>query len=93
FRKLAAENIGNSVKKAGIPPGLLKSLRLVDSSVFSALPRMAWAHWRPHYGTKQSALRLHIKFSLLDEKPSGALISPAKTCERKALEKMIQPGE
>ncbi|NWK57833.1 hypothetical protein HW115_19625, partial [Verrucomicrobiaceae bacterium N1E253] len=93
FRKLAAENIGNSVKKAGIPPGLLKSLRLVDSSVFSALPRMAWAHWRTHYGTKQSALRLHIKFSLLDEKPSGALISPAKTCERKALEKMIQPGE
>ena len=93
FEKLAAENISRPSQKKKIPPGLAKSLRLVDSSTFYALPRMAWAHWRVHYGTKQSAVRLHIKFSLFDEKPSGALVKPAKTCERKALEKMIQPGE
>jgi hypothetical protein len=93
FETLASENIHRSQSRANIPPHLLKALRLVDSSIFSALPRMAWAHWRNHYSTEQSAIRLHLKFQLLDEKPAGALISPAKLCERKALEMMIQPGE
>lgn len=93
FETLASENIHHSQSRANIPPDLLKALRLVDSSVFPALPRMAWAHWRNHYSTEQSAIRLHLKFQLLDEKPTGALISSAKLCERKALEMMIQPGE
>jgi hypothetical protein len=53
---------------------------------------MAWAHWRNLSGGN-SAIRLHLKFRLLGERPSGALISTAKLCERKALEKMIEPGE
>jgi len=93
FKKLASENLHQSRSRPGIPSGLLKSLRLVDSSIFNALPRMAWAHWRNHYSTQQSAIRLHLKFQLFDEKPAGALISPAKLCERKALEMMIKPGE
>jgi len=69
---------------------ILQSMRLVDSSVFKALPRMAWAYWR-NQSTKQSAIRLHFSCHLLDEKAAAAHISPAKLCERKALEKMVKP--
>lgn len=92
FQGLVSENIQQSRPRPSIPPHLLKALRLVDSSVFHALPRMSWAHWR-NFSKGNSAIRLHLKFRLLDEKPSGVLISPAKLCERKALEMMIQPGE
>ncbi len=92
FQKLASENFRQTRPGSKIPPDLLKALRLVDSSVFKAIPRMEWAHWR-RQGTKQSAVRLHLSFALLDEKPADALISTAKLCERKALEQMIKPGE
>ena len=95
FQKLASENIRQSRPNSKIPPDLQKTLRLVDSSVFCALPRMAWAHWRKQANRKQpeSAIRLHLSYALLDEKPADALISTAKLCERKALKKMIKPGE
>jgi hypothetical protein len=67
-------------------------MRLVDSCVFKALPRMEWAYWR-NQGTKQSAVRLHFSYHLLDQKAANAVLSPAKLCERKALEKMLKPGE
>ena len=92
FQGLVSENIQQSDSKRPIPAHLLKALRLVDSSVFHALPRMSWAHWR-NFSKGNSAIRLHLKFSLLDEQPAGVLISPAKLCERKALETMIEPGE
>jgi len=90
FQHLVAENIQQSHSK--IPVHLAKAMRLVDSSVFKALPRMAWAYWR-NQGTKQSAIRLHFSYHLLDEKAAAAHISPATLCERKALEKMLRPGE
>ena len=92
FQQLASEAVSQPSSRLSAQPQLLKALRLVDSSVFHALPRMAWAHWRNLSGGN-SAIRLHLKFRLLDERPSGALISTAKLCERKALEKMSEPGE
>jgi len=92
FQRLASESIQQAGSRLSAPPHLLKALRLVDSSVFHALPRMSWAHWR-NFSKGNSAIRLHMKFRLLDEKPAGVLISPAKLCERKALETMIEPGE
>lgn len=95
FTKLASENIRQTRPNSNVPPGLLKSLRLVDSSVFYALPRMSWAHWRKQGNREkpESALRLHLSFSLLDEKPSNVHISPAKLCERKGLKEIIKPDE
>lgn len=92
FQKLASENIRQSRPGSEVPAHLLKALRLVDSSVFRAVPRMAWAHWRQQHKA-QSAVRLHLSFALLDAKPAGARIGSAKVCERKALETMIKPGE
>jgi hypothetical protein len=92
FKNLAAENIREARPGSKIPPDLLRALRLVDSSVFLALPRMSWAHWRSGI-QKDAAVRLHLSYNLLDEKPSQVVISPAKLCERKALEMMLKEGE
>lgn len=90
FQHLVAENIQQSHSK--VPPHLSKAMRLVDSCVFKALPRMAWAYWRDQ-SNKQSAVRLHFSYHLLDQKAADAVISPAKLCERKALEMMLKPGD
>lgn len=68
------------------------ALRLVDSSVFRALPRMNWAEWRHQHRT-QRAVRLHLKFNLLDGRPSEARVTEGRHCERKAFADMISEGE
>src|SRR2546421_3920436 len=45
-------------------------LPAIDGTIWAALPRMAWAVWR-HQHTTQSALKLHVKFNLLEEKLGG----------------------
>jgi hypothetical protein len=56
-----------------------------DSSLFAALPRMSWAlYGGGRSGAKNNAVRLHLSFHLLDDKPARAQITPGKTCERKA---------
>jgi|AntAceMinimDraft_11_1070367.scaffolds.fasta_scaffold38570_2 hypothetical protein len=90
FQHLVVENIQRPNPK--VPAHLAQAMRLVDSCVFKALPRMEWAYWR-NQGTKQSAVRLHFSYHLLDQKAANAVLSPAKLCERKALEKMLKPGE
>jgi len=92
FQNLASENIHQFQANSKAPKQLLQALRLVDSSVFKALPRMAWAHWRTQ-GKQQSAVRLHFSYQVLDHKAADAVISTAKLCERKAFEEMIKPGE
>ena len=92
FGGLAADRIRDAPHDGKVPPQLLKRLRLVDSSVFHAVPRMAWAHWRSGQ-RKGSAVRLHLKFRVLDGIPDDAVVSTAKVCERTAFETMIEPGE
>ena len=53
---------------------------------------MAWAVWRHQHG-KESALRLHLKFNLLEEKPVGAVLTAARRCERAVLREQVQAGE
>jgi hypothetical protein len=55
--------------------------QIVDSTLWEALPRMAWAQWRTQ-GTRQQAVRLQVQFHLLEEKPLRALISEGRRCER-----------
>ncbi len=92
FESLVKENLRSGASGAGglgkAPPALL----LVDSSVFRAVPRMCWAQWR-HQNTTQRAVRLHLKFNLFDQEPSEVSITEGRCCERKALAKIISPGE
>ena len=53
---------------------------------------MTWAVWRWQHG-RESALKAHVKFNLLEQKPVGVKITTAKRCERKVLREQWQAGE
>ncbi len=53
---------------------------------------MAWALWRYQHG-RESALRLHLKFNLWEEKPVGAVVTSARCCERAVLRRHLTAGE
>ena len=64
----------------------------IDGTLWAALPRMTWAVWRWQHG-RESALKAHVKFNLLEQKPVGVTIAPAKKCERAVLRAQWQAGE
>lgn len=67
-------------------------LLVVDGTLWRALPRMAWALWRYQHG-KESALKVHLKFNLWEEKPVGAVLTNARGCERAVLRRQLVAGE
>ena len=71
---------------------LPKELLGVDSTVWVVLPRMHWANWSPQVG-QERAIRLHLKFNLLERQPKDALMTVARQCERKTLREWIKAGE
>lgn len=58
-----------------------------DGSLLPALPRMHWALFgggkAKQSGAPNNAVRLHLSFHLLDDKPATAQITHGKTCERR----------
>lgn len=69
---------------------LADKLKLVDGTLLPALPRMHWALW---LNDKNRAAKLHLKFSVLRQAPSDALITAGNSCERKALRQFMKKGE
>ena len=64
-----------------------------DSSLFAALPRMSWAlYGGGKAGVRNNAVRLHLSFHLLDDKPARAQITTGKRCERKVWREDWQAG-
>lgn len=64
-----------------------------DSSLFAALPRMSWAlYGGGRAGAKNNAVRLHLNFHLLDDKPARMQTSPGKVCERKVWREVWERG-
>ena len=68
------------------------ALRIIDSTLWKVVPRMAWAQWR-HQSIEQRAVRLHLKLRVVDEAPAEGLITTGKTCERAAWRTLLRPGE
>lgn len=69
---------------------LADKLKLVDGTLLPALPRMHWALWLDE---KNHAAKLHLKFSVLRQAASDALITTGNSCERKALREFVNRGE
>ena len=69
---------------------LADKLKLVDGTLLPALPRMHWALW---LNDQNRAAKLHLKFTVLRQAPSDALITHGNACERKALRQFMQKGE
>jgi hypothetical protein len=64
-----------------------------DSSVFAALPRMAWAlYGGGHAGAPNRAVRLHLNFNVLEDKPELADVTIGRVCERKSWEDQWEAG-
>jgi hypothetical protein len=64
-----------------------------DSSLFAALPRMAWAQYGGgRAGRPNRAVRLHVSFHLWDDKPGRVQVTPGRVCERKSLRQQLEPG-
>lgn len=64
-----------------------------DSSLWRALPRMDWAiYGGGRSGSPNRAVRLHVGFHLLEDKPVVAQMSAGKLCERKAWRQKWQSG-
>jgi hypothetical protein len=80
----------------GLPPGpRLERWMARDSSLFAALPRMAWAlYGGGREGCVNNAVRMHVSFDLLKDSPATVQITPGKKCERAALREEIalKPG-
>jgi hypothetical protein len=94
LKKVFAALLEKSPGAIAPPPGTAHTsyLKLIDSTVIMALPRMDWAEWR-HQGKTQRAVRLHLKFNVLRGEPGEVSITPGRTCERIAFKKMVKPGE
>ena len=79
-----------------LPPSLHSQRWMArDSSLFPALPRMAWAlYGGGREGFKNNAVRLHVSFDLLKDAPARIQVTPGKTCERKTLRAEVdaKPG-
>lgn len=69
---------------------LADKLQLVDGTLLPALPRMHWALWLDE---NHRAAKLHLKFNVLRQAASDAIITAANTCERKTLRKFLKKGE
>lgn len=91
FQELAKEACARGETLSGLSPRQWQAL-VVDSTLFRALPRMAWALWRHQYGAER-AVRLHVKFDLGAQAPVEATITPGARCERAAWKKVFKRGE
>ena len=69
---------------------LADTLKLVDGTLLPALPRMHWALW---LNDENRAAKLHLKFTVLRQAPSDALVTHGNSCERKELRKFMKKGE
>lgn len=65
--------------------------RIIDSSVWQVLPRMAWAFWR-RQGGLDNAVRLHVALDVATGQVSDAKLTRAKHCERAQWREFARPG-
>lgn len=64
-----------------------------DGSVWSALPRMAWAEYGVGRDGEATGVRLHLRFNIVKGLPEDATVERGKSCERQALRQMCEPGQ
>lgn len=90
FGKLIKQTPGNP--KADTE---LAHLNLIaqDGSLWSALPRMAWAEYGVGRNGDAKGVRLHLRFHLTEDKPVDARVTKGSDCERQALRQMCVPGQ
>lgn len=64
-----------------------------DGSLWSALPRMAWAIYGVGRNGDSHGVKLHLSFNLLDDKPARAAVRRGKDCERAVWKEQWEEGD
>ena len=93
--KRVFENLSEQVQPGHKNDPRLRHLELIaqDGSLWSALPRMAWAEYGVGRHGNSNGVRLHLRFNILKDCPVDAQVSPGKACEARALREMLVPGQ
>ena len=73
----------------------LTHVRLIaqDGSLWSALPRMAWAEYGVGCKGQAKGVRMHLRFNIFKDCPSDVRIEVGKSSETQALRKMLEAGQ
>lgn len=73
----------------------LQHLQLIaqDGSLWSALPRMAWAEYGVGSKGLAKGVRLHLRFNILKDCPEDAFVTEGKGSETQVLRQMLVPGQ
>lgn len=73
----------------------LAHLQLIaqDGSLWSALPRMAWAEYGVGAKGTAKGVRMHLRFNILKDCPNDVQIQPGKSSETQALRDMLVPEQ
>ncbi len=88
LRQLVRESKGRTEFGDARVRQAIQVLTAVDGTVLRAVNRMAWAS----VGRNGSAIKLHLHFSVFDQRPEDWTITPGHVCERKTLKSKAQPG-
>jgi hypothetical protein len=90
FKDLAAR-----ARPESAPDVALARLKLTaqDGSLWSALPRMAWAGYGVGRNGEAKGVRLHLRFNLVAGQPEEAKVKRGESCECQALREMCLPGQ
>jgi len=90
FKDLAAR-----ARPESAPEAALARLKLTaqDGSLWSALPRMAWAVYGVGQKGEAKGVRLHLRFNLVAGQPEEAKVKRGESCECQALREMCLPGQ
>jgi hypothetical protein len=64
-----------------------------DGSLWRALPRMSWALYGAGRGGDSHAIKLHLSFHVLEDKPVKATVRRGKDCERAVWQEHWEEGD
>jgi hypothetical protein len=74
-------------------PGGRVRWKIVDSSLFEALPRMKWAFQRKNNSVEETAVRLHVSLDMITDAPVAAKITRGRICERRVWPEYWKKGQ
>jgi hypothetical protein len=64
-----------------------------DGTLWRALPRMSWALYGGGRGSQSRAVKLHLSFHILEDKPVRATVRRGKDCERAVWQEHWRSGD
>ena len=93
--KQVFEILASRIPRSSKADRRLQHLDLIaqDGSLWSALPRMAWAQYGVGPKGEANGVRLHLRFNILKDAPEDAIITEGKASETEALRQMLLPGQ